>query len=38
MSIEEEDDASLKELVTKTLHTNGVLGKIQVNISSIAVS
>ncbi|KAK8392478.1 hypothetical protein O3P69_014680 [Scylla paramamosain] len=32
MSIEEEEDASLKELVTKTLQTNGVLGKIQAQL------
>lgn len=31
MSVEE-DDASLKELVTKTLQTNGVLGKIQAQL------
>lgn len=32
MSIEEEEDASLKELVTKTLQSNGVLGKIQAQL------
>ncbi|XP_069956469.1 centrosomal protein 43 [Cherax quadricarinatus] len=32
MSIEEEEDASLKELVTKTLHNKGVLGKIQAQL------
>lgn len=32
MSIEEEEDASLKELVTKTLQTNGVLGKVQAQL------
>lgn len=32
MSIEEEEDASLKELVTKSLQSNGVLGKIQAQL------
>ncbi|KAK4313278.1 hypothetical protein Pmani_015360 [Petrolisthes manimaculis] len=32
MSIEEEEDASLKELVVKTLQTSGVLGKIQAQL------
>ncbi|XP_045106903.1 centrosomal protein 43-like isoform X2 [Portunus trituberculatus] len=36
MSIEEDEDASLKELVTKTLQTNGVLGKIQKGIPLVS--
>ncbi|XP_050720744.1 centrosomal protein 43-like [Eriocheir sinensis] len=32
MSIEEEEDTSLKELVTKTLQSNGVLGRIQAQL------